>query len=137
MLVAAATTSPQAFAPITWDEEAQKAAWQAARENAGRDPEAAALLMQHLNATPAQGIDPSQRALAPVAHAYNPMQIYARLVRFYRFSHTDLQRMDYRAFFGYVREMQLMIDESQGSSSAQHPEFVEAQILQHIPHPVS
>jgi hypothetical protein len=49
---------------------------------------------------------------------YDPMRLYARLLRHYNGAITDedLSRMDYRRFFGYVRELDIMIEEENEAS---------------------
>jgi hypothetical protein len=44
---------------------------------------------------------------------YDPMRLRARLLRFYKGAITDAQldTMDYRKFFGYIREADLMTEE--------------------------
>lgn len=52
--------------------------------------------------------------------AYDPIALYARILRFYKgaISEERLDRMDYRRFFGYVREAELIaIEENEASKS--------------------
>lgn len=45
--------------------------------------------------------------------AYDPMRLYARTLYHYKgaITDSDLERMDYRRFFGYVRELKIILDE--------------------------
>lgn len=44
---------------------------------------------------------------------YDPMRIRARLLRCYKggLTRTDLKTMDYREYFGYIRELDIMLQE--------------------------
>jgi hypothetical protein len=70
------------------------------------DPEAAALL----RSTAHQTQERQGRVETPHA-AYDPMRLYARMARFYRFSNESMDHMHFPTFFGYVREADLMIAE--------------------------
>ena len=49
------------------------------------------------------------------------MALYARVLKFYEggITDADLDRMDYLRFFGYVREMQEMLEEQRRASEGQ------------------
>ena len=42
---------------------------------------------------------------------YDPMMLFARVARFYRFSDRDMDEMHYPRFFAYVRNANIMIEE--------------------------
>jgi hypothetical protein len=75
------------------------------------DPETAKLLY-------AQANEAKQKRYgngAPTGNVYDPMALYARILKFYEgaISEERLDYMDYRRFFGYVREAELIAEEQQ------------------------
>lgn len=55
------------------------------------------------------------------------MALYARVLRFYNGAITDerLEQMDYRRFFGYLREADLMIEDEKAQTKQQHASWQE------------
>lgn len=53
---------------------------------------------------------------------YDPMRLQARLLRHYKggIRDTDFARMDYRRFFGYVRELDIMLEEETKASKVEN-----------------
>lgn len=93
---------------MAWDYEARSAAYDQSRAMAARDPDAAAYLMAHLDVTAADA--PS---ITSAHEPYDPMMLYARMAKYYRFSDSDLDNMAYPRFFGYLRCAVLMSEEEQ------------------------
>ena len=42
---------------------------------------------------------------------YDPMKLYARMSKYYGWSHREMDNMHFPTFFGYVREAQIISDE--------------------------
>lgn len=56
-----------------------------------------------------------------VLEPYDPMRLYARIVRGYKggIRDADFATMDYRRFFGYVRELDIMLEEEAEANNAE------------------
>lgn len=89
-----------------WDEEAIENARRQARDLADSDPDASRQLMAQADAA-------CQSLYGQASEPYDPMQLYARILRFYNggITDSDLDRMDYRRFLGYVREAEELSEE--------------------------
>jgi hypothetical protein len=53
--------------------------------------------------------------------AYDPIKLYARLAKYYGWSHKDIDLLHYATFFGYVRETQDLIDEEKDAYKDKTP----------------
>lgn len=99
-----------------WHEQDIRNAIQQAYELEEDDPDAARYLLVQAHAAKAKldGREPNSTALEP----YDPMRLQARLLRHYNggITDSDFTRMDYRRFFGYVRELDIMLEEEERSS---------------------
>lgn len=80
------------------------------------DPEGAAQLLAQAQA--------AERNLHPtmttgmggrVQESYDPMRLYARMAKYYGWSHNQIDAMHFVTFFGYVREAQIMLDEEKAT----------------------
>lgn len=118
--------------PQDWDEEARTTAWYQAQELAHRDPDAAAYLMAHLEATAS-----STEAAQPRREHYDPPRLYARIAKYLGFSHRDMDDMHFVTFFSYVREATLIAEEEANASRSSSPDYsvgaAEAQLSSYIP----
>jgi hypothetical protein len=103
---------------VAWDTESRADAYDQARDLALRDPDAASYLLAHLD-SPDAADAPPRRSQA----AYDPMALYARVMRFYKgaVSFTDCQNMHYITFFGLVREASLIAEEENRAAKAPPP----------------
>lgn len=72
---------------------------------------------------------------------YDPMALYARVLRFYQGAITDeqLERMHFRRFFGYLREAELIAENerkaysvNQSSNQEQELQRFEAQLPKQV-----
>lgn len=97
-----------------WDEEAIDLAFQRAQALDGVDEDAARQLRAQANWAQ-QRLKQAQMASTPrgVPNAYDPMAIFAKMAKFYRFSHSEMNAMHFPTFFGYIREMALMQEKEQ------------------------
>jgi hypothetical protein len=89
----------------------QKALEQAEEFEDEGDIDAANLLRAQAQAAKARldGTKETSTALVP----YDPMRLYARVLYYYRgaIADADFARIDYRRFFGYVRELDFILQE--------------------------
>jgi len=96
-----------------WDVDAQETALARARALSQRDPEAAAALLAQLAFSRAryEAARAEERQRAPLAlieevdagdDAYDPLDLYTRLVREFHWTHEYLDGLDYVLVFGYV-----------------------------------
>jgi hypothetical protein len=116
---------PEAY---DWDEDARRAAWQQARDVALRDPDAAAVLMAHLDATstsasrahpsgdPRRAPAAERPASAPSATPFDPMRLFARIARFYGWTHAEIMATPWRTLLGYAREAEIMSSEDRDAA---------------------
>lgn len=100
---------------MAWDYEARTDAYDQARDLAMRDPDAASYLLAHLDAPADDAPLPSQR------NAYDPMALYARVAKYYGFSHQSIDRLPFSTFFGYLREASIMIEAENRANKTQAP----------------
>lgn len=102
---------------MEWDHEARTDAYDQAHELALRDPDAASYLLAHLDA-------PADTPPPPREHGvYDPIAIYARVMRFYKGSvtFTDIEHMHYPTFFALLREATLMAEEEHRANKTPPP----------------
>lgn len=92
-----------------WDDEAIIHAREQARMLEVADPDAALRLRAMADAAEKRNGRSSQ--------IYDPMNLYARVLKFYGGGITDqdLQKMDYRRFWGYVREANILAEEEKAA----------------------
>lgn len=91
-----------------WDEEDISNAIEQAQQIEEWDAEAA----KHLRAQ-AAWVKQQLQGTANIREPYDPMALQARVLRGYNGGVTDacLAHMDYRRFFGLVRELEIMIED--------------------------
>ncbi len=78
------------------------------------DPDGARQLLAQ-----AQAAQRKRRPESVVLHGqgpFDPMRLYARMARYYRFSHQEMEQMHFVTFFGYLREAQIMNDEEKAEN---------------------
>jgi hypothetical protein len=92
-----------------WDEEAIEEAEYRARAIEPFDPDAASD-MRAMAAT-ARAKLTGQPIASTMREPYDPMRIYARMSKYYGWSHQDMEQMHFVTFFGYVREANEMSEE--------------------------
>lgn len=115
-----------------WDEEAIEEAIRQAHDIEHFDPEAAKQLLAQ-----AQAAKQKLQGSTSLQVSYDPMALYARVLRFYKGAITDerLEKMDYRRFFGYVRELELIAEEEQKAAKKPAHQAEEAySALSEMPH---
>ncbi len=97
-----------------WDEEAIEQAYEQARTLDTCDPAAAKQLraQAHYAQQRKRGQVSSDETML-LGKTYDPMRLYARMAKYYGFSHRTMDTMHIPTFFGYVREASIMIDEEQ------------------------
>lgn len=116
--------TPLAWQPLavaeTWDREAREAAWHSARDLAERDPDAALVLLAHLERTaPAATPDIPTPTPAPAPRSvYNPTRLYAIVIRARGWSWRDCNDCHFPFFFGLLRELTLLDEEEEQRSDA-------------------
>ncbi|GAC1471399.1 MAG: hypothetical protein PVSMB5_20010 [Ktedonobacteraceae bacterium] len=92
-----------------WDIEACEEAEAQAREVEEDDPDAAADMRAMAQA--------ARRKLGIIGGAkagrdpYDPMKLYARMAKYYGWSHESMEHMHFPTFFAYLREANEMIEE--------------------------
>lgn len=114
-----------------WDEKAIQRAIREAHEIEGWDRDAANQLLAQAQAAKAR-LD-GKVSTEPL----DLMRLYARVLRNYNggIRDVDFARMDYRRFFGYVRELDLMLEEE--AEAAKGPSRNESDVraaLGSLPH---
>lgn len=92
-----------------WDAEEIQTALRQAIEIEDSDPISARNLRAQAEAAQSRLSGGSKTTVG----AYDPMRLYARILYHYKggISDRDFATMDYRRFFGYVRELQDILDE--------------------------
>ena len=90
-----------------WDEEACDEAERQARELEAYDLDAASDMRALASAARSRLVGRPIQANEP----YDPMKIYARMAKYYGWSHDQMERMHFVTFFAYVREASEMIEE--------------------------
>lgn len=112
-----------------WDEEQIARAIETSQAIEDADPQAARQLRAQAQAA-------RQKLYGSTRMPYDPMALYARVLRFYQGAITDerLEHMDYRRFLGYVREATLIAQEEKDAYN-QPQNSVDAQMaLRDVPH---
>jgi len=121
--------------PVAWDADARDTAWQEAQRLAGRDPEAAALLVAHLRvaAEPESAPDDLTATPLPASEPFDPMAMFAELAAYYHWSDESMRRMPWKRLLAYYREAVRMherdIAQARGAKAGDAPtqdEFVRA-----------
>lgn len=88
-----------------WDEDAIEEALRTANDIEDADPETAHRLRAQAEAA-------ARRRDVPIAtvgkEPYDPMKVYARVAKYYGWSHEAIDMMHFVTLFGYVREMHKM-----------------------------
>lgn len=92
-----------------WDIDACEEAEAQARELEEYDPDAAAD-MRAMAAAARRKLDRGEDHRAG-RESYDPMKIYARMAKYYGWSHESMEQMHFPTFFAYVREASAMIEE--------------------------
>lgn len=78
------------------------------------DPEGAAQLLAQAQAAE-RNLHPITGMSGRMQESYDPMRLYARMAKFYGWSHNQIDAMHFVTFFGYVREAQIMLDEEKAA----------------------
>lgn len=109
---------PEAYEGVTidesceWDEEAIDLAYQRAQALDGVDEDAARQLRAQADWA-RQRLRQDQALPQGVPNAYDPMALFAKMAKYYRFSHSEMNAMHFPTFFGYVRECAIMQEKEQ------------------------
>lgn len=90
-----------------WDEDACYEAERQARELETYDPDAAA----DMRAMIAAARHKLTGYGSPAREPYDPMRLYARMAKYYGWSHSEMEQMHFATFFAYAREANEMIEE--------------------------
>lgn len=93
-----------------WDEEAIEEAEYRARAIEPFDQDAAIEMRAKAAAARAK-LTGQPLVAAPLKEPYDPMRIYARMAKYYGWTHEAMERMHFVTFFAYVREASVMNDE--------------------------
>lgn len=112
-----------------WDDDEIAEAILTAQRIEEADPQAARQLRAQAQAA-------RQHTQGRTREPYDPMRLYARVLRFYQGSITDerLETMDYRRFLGYVREADILSqDEARAYQSPQRESSDVSLVLNEFP----
>lgn len=71
--------------------------------------------------------------LRAVREPYDPMKLYARMAKYYGWSHSEMEQMHFPTFFAYVREAnEMMEDEKREYERARHGHGASPEQLQGV-----
>jgi len=113
---------------LDWDDEARQTALDEARSLDEADPEGAAQLRAQVEASLRYEQERAGPILGRVEQygkvglqssgnaPYDPVELYEFAMKYWRMSPTEIKRLDYREFFGYIRQAVLRIEAEEAES---------------------